>query len=75
MPRCFGAEVDTGTFFEYVKEMMDGEDSIKVAHGQPPKNMKQEHIEQGEGRDYEEASVQFFSVNEVINLEARRTRQ
>ena len=27
MPRCFGAEVDTGTFFEYVKEMMEGEDS------------------------------------------------
>eukprot|EP00966_Prymnesium_polylepis_P187406 4344941-Prymnesium_polylepis.1 len=39
VPRFFGAECDTHAVFDFVVEMMDGEDLIKVSHV----TVKEEH--------------------------------
>ena len=63
LPTKIGS-VGTMIVFEHVLDMMEGEDSIVVFHGQDPRKIKKEQVEQG----VEEPTIKFFSINQAIEV-------
>eukprot|EP00966_Prymnesium_polylepis_P078005 1808351-Prymnesium_polylepis.1 len=59
--------IPTRTLFEHVVEQMQGENSIRVAHGRDPRKVKREIINNGTDL---ETSITFFSIYETIELDS-----